>query len=206
MFPLYFISDSRSVLQGGSLIKNISDALDGGARLIQYRDKNSTRREMYDNAKRLREITVQRGATLMINDQIDLALAVGADGVHLGQNDLPLWVARKVLGKSALIGISTHSLSEAIQAETDGADYIGLGPIFATDTKADAAAPLGIAAMTAVKKAVQIPLYAIGGIQLTHLPQIFSAGADGVAAISAFAGDVQSHVQAWLKVISASKK
>jgi thiamine-phosphate diphosphorylase len=105
------------------------------------------------------------------------------------------------LGKQAIIGISTHTLSEAIQAERDGADYIGFGPIFSTDTKTDAKTPVGIPAITEIAKAVRIPLYAIGGIGLPDLLQIFSAGATGVAAISAFTGDVQPNLRSWLKAI-----
>jgi len=160
---------------------------------------------MYENAKALRAMTLGR-ATFLINDQIDLALAVNADGVHLGQDDFPLWVARSVLKKDALIGVSTHTLSEAIDAEKEGADYIGFGPIFATDTKADAKAPVGVAAIKQVKEAVRIPLYAIGGIQLTDLPHIFSAGADGVAAISAFSSDTPSNVRRWLQSLPVEIK
>jgi len=200
MFPLCFITDTRNC-SSDLLIKTVADAVDAGARLIQYRDKNSTRRAMYENANALRAITLNGGATFLVNDQIDLALAVGADGVHLGQDDLPAWVARSILGKQAIIGISTHTLSEAIQAERDGADYIGFGPIFSTDTKTDAKTPVGIPAITEIAKAVRIPLYAIGGIGLPDLLQIFSAGATGVAAISAFTGDVQPNLRSWLKAI-----
>lgn len=208
MFPLYFITDPLlSTARGGkqhppqkSLLDAVWQAIDGGARFIQYRDKKSSRRQMYETARQLRKMTVERGAVLIINDQIDLALSVGADGVHLGQDDLPLWIARKILGNEAIVGISTHTLEEAIHAESEGADYIGFGPIFRTRTKGDARAPVGLKAMTQVKQKVCIPIYAVGGIQRVHLPDLITAGADGVAVISALAGDVRANVAEWLAI------
>jgi len=194
MFPFYFITDSEAAT---------AQAIAGGARLIQYRDKVSTRNVLYETAKSLRQITAQAGATLIINDQIDLALAVGADGVHLGQDDLPIEVARKILGSAAIVGISTHTQEEAIEAECRGADYIGFGPIFKTKTKNNAQAPVGVSPIVQIKQTVRIPLYAIGGIALTDVPAIFSAGADGVAAISAVSGDIETNVREWIKTILA---
>ncbi|MBI3805868.1 MAG: thiamine phosphate synthase [Nitrospirae bacterium] len=212
MFPLYLITDpilypksteiSRPFPTGTEarklLLEAVGQALSGGARLIQYRDKKSPRSEMYETAKQLRRITLEYGATLIINDQIDLALAVGADGVHLGQEDLPLWVARKILGNEAIIGISTHTLDEAVSAEEEGADYIGFGPIFKTKTKSDIRTPVGVEAITAIKQKIRVPVYAIGGIERAHLSKLILAGADGVAVISAVAGKLQSNVEEWL--------
>ncbi len=213
MFPLYLITDpvlyasnSAEFAQdsrrdrGRALFHTIDLAMEGGARLIQYRDKKSSRAEMYETARQLRALTEARGATLIINDQIDLAAAVKADGVHLGQEDLPLWVARKVLGNEAIVGISTHHMEEAIQAEAEGADYIGFGPIFETGTKSDARAPIGIEAIAEVKRKVHLPVYAIGGIGLSRLPDIIAAGADGAAVASALAGDIRTNVMEWLEV------
>jgi thiamine-phosphate diphosphorylase len=206
MFPLYVITDPllsaadripHPPTEGDLrklLLETVQQALDGGARLIQYRDKTSARREMYETAKQLRKLTAEYGAILIINDQIDLALAVKADGVHLGQDDLPLWIARKMLGNEAIVGISTHTLEEAMHAESEGADYIGFGPIFQTQTKGDARAPVGIKAISEVKQKIHIPLYAIGGIRRSDLSDLVTAGADGVAVISALAGDVRVNV------------
>lgn len=218
-FPLYFITDP--LLHGGrstqenrpshfidpikGLSATVEEAIDGGARLIQYREKKSTRSQMYEAAKRLREITASHHVTLIINDEIDLALAVHADGVHLGQDDLPLWVARKVLGEKAIVGISTHSLQQAIQAESDGADYIGFGPIFETGTKTSSNRPTGIEQIFEVKRQVKIPLYAIGGIGLSHVAPILAAGAEGVAVISALAGDVRFNVRKWVALLHQTK-
>lgn len=212
MFPLYLITDpilyeksQESPLSPGAdsqklLLEAVGQAMEGGARLIQYRDKKASRREMYETAKRLRRMTSEYGGTLIINDQIDLALAVNADGVHLGQDDLPLWVARKMLGNETIIGISTHTLDEAIGAEAEGADYIGFGPIFKTRTKSDIRTPVGIEAISAIKRRVRIPVYAIGGIEKAHLSPLILAGAEGVAVISALAGDVRANVAEWLDI------
>jgi len=207
-FPLYFITQSHPVLFGGpeTVVEGVVEAMEGGARLVQYRDKDVSRREMYEVARRLRDVTTPRGVTLIINDHVDLALAVGAEGVHLGQADLPIWAARKILGNAAVVGISTHNLEQAMRAQREGADYIGLGPIFQTHTKqmdADSGGPLGVDALTQVKREVGIPLYAIGGIQRGCLPEIMAAGADGVAAISAFSGAVRETVRAWIADLEA---
>src|SRR5581483_2549773 len=151
-FPLYLITDpllysasegKEKKEESRSLLDAVDRAMEGGARLIQYREKGATRREMYQTAHKLREMTAARGATLIINDDIDLALAVGAEGVHLGQDDFPIGIARRLLGKERIIGISTHHLNQALQAESDGADYIGFGPIFKTSTKSSENPPLG---------------------------------------------------------------
>jgi len=195
--PLYLITDH--LLSKGSarqsLFEGVETALEEGVRLIQYREKNGARRQMFETAKKLREITTRHDAALIVNDEIDLALAVKADGVHLGQDDLPVWVARKVLGKEAVIGISTHHWSEAIQAESDGADYVGIGPIFQTQTKRASISPLGITMITEVRKRVRLPIFAIGGIRLSRISEIMAAGADGVAVVSAIAGDIRANVK-----------
>jgi len=201
MFPLYIVTDPCLIAPRITLTETVEQAIAGGARLIQYRDKTSSRRALYEQAKAIRSITTQYDVTLIINDHVDLALAVSAEGVHLGQEDMPIGIARKILGKGAIIGQSTHTVEEAIQAASEGADYIGFGPIFATQTKTNAKMPVGIEALIAVKRAVQSPVYAIGGIGLSHLPAIFSAGASGVAVISGLAGDIQSNVRKWVKAI-----
>lgn len=213
MFPLYFITDPFLFKESDSryhpapqgdpqklLLEMVWQGIEGGARLIQYRDKTGARRNMYETAKQLRRMTAEHGARLIINDQIDLALAVRADGVHLGQDDLPLWIARKILGNEAIVGVSTHTVEEAMHAESEGADYIGFGPIFQTQSKKDARAPIGLKAITEVKQKVHIPIYAIGGIQRPHLSDLITAGADGVAVISALAGDVRANVAEWLAI------
>jgi thiamine-phosphate pyrophosphorylase len=214
-FPLYLITDPllyASLEARGKkdrsrpLLDAVGQAIEGGARLIQYRDKTATRREMYETAKKLRDLTAGRGATLIINDEIDLALAVRADGVHLGQDDLPIRIARGLLGEKAIVGVSTHNLNQAIQAESDRADYIGFGPIFKTSTKELENPPLGISAVGHVTREVQIPVYAIGGIQFSDLSELMMAGAAGVAVISALAGEIQTNVSRWLTFFKTTGK
>ncbi|MFA5074051.1 MAG: thiamine phosphate synthase [Nitrospirota bacterium] len=158
-------------------------ALSGGIRCFQYRNKRGSRRQIYDMCLQLAEIAHQEKALFIVNDHADIAAAVSADGVHLGQDDLPIACARKLLpGKH--IGISTHTIEQAKEAGAAGADYIGFGPIFKTGTK-DAGPALGTDMIRLVKKTVSIPVIAIGGITSQNLPEVMRAGADGVAVISA---------------------
>lgn len=183
----------------------VEQALQGGARLVQYREKRESRRVKYETAMRLRELLDRYHAKLIINDDVDLAMAARADGVHLGQEDLPLRIARKILGEEGIVGASTHSLAEAVRAEKEGADYIGLGPIFQTETKKISTSPLGIGAISEVRSRVQIPIYAIGGVRLERLPGLIAAGADGVAVISGVAGDIRSNTSRWIATLEETK-
>jgi thiamine-phosphate diphosphorylase len=138
---------------------------------------------MYEEARRLKVLC--RGALFLINDRVDLAQAVDADGVHLGRQDLPYDIARKLLGPGKIIGITVSSLAEALDAARQGADYLGISPIFPTTTKADAGTPGGLGLIREIRKLVSLPLIAIGGITLTNAPEVIQAGADGLCAISA---------------------
>lgn len=174
-------------------------ALRAGATWLQYREKNETRRAIYKKALKLRQITAEFGALFIVNDFPDIAAAVDADGVHLGQDDLPLKEARKVMGKK-IIGISTHSPDEAVKADKDGADYIGFGPVFKTITK-DAGRPKGIKMLHEIKKIIGIPVIAIGGITPENLDSVFKAGADAIAAASAiFRGDISENIKSFIKI------
>ncbi len=159
-------------------------AIAAGIRFFQYRNKSGSRRAVYETSLRLASLANKSGALFFVNDHADIAAAVDADGVHLGQGDLPIEHARKLLGKKKLIGISTHSREQAVVAETAGADYIGFGPIFATTTK-DAGRAQGCAGITLIRQAVSIPVIAIGGITHEKVRDVIAAGADGVAVISA---------------------
>lgn len=159
-------------------------AIAAGVRFFQYRSKSGPRRAVYETSLRLASLANKSGALFFVNDHADIAAAVDADGVHLGQDDLPIEHARKLLGKKKLIGISTHSREQAVAAETSGADYIGFGPIFASTTK-DAGRVQGCAGITLIKQAVSIPVIAIGGITHEKVWDVISAGADGVAVIAA---------------------
>jgi thiamine-phosphate pyrophosphorylase len=176
----YFITDSKLSRAG-----NFNDVMQAAAckvEVVQYRNKNAETREMYEEALRLREIC--RDLTFLINDRIDIALAVGADGVHLGQSDMPCTTARKLLGQEKVIGVTVHNLKEAVEAERLGADYLGVSPIFQTATKSDAGKPAGIALIEEIRRKVDIPLIAIGGINHSNAPAVIRAGADGLCAIS----------------------
>ncbi len=177
----YFITDSALSRAGN--VSDVEQAESCGVEVVQYRNKNAETMEMYKEALRLREIC--RSAALLINDRIDIALAVNADGVHLGQSDMPYRAARKMLGPGKIIGITVHNLAEALEAEGQGADYLGVSPIFSTKTKSDAGKPAGIALIEEIREKVEIPLIAIGGINLANAPEVVRAGADGVCAISA---------------------
>lgn len=181
---LYAIIDNSLVPE----IQNIEIAkrlISGGAMIVQLRGKGLSSKELLADAREIRLLTREAGATFIVNDRADIALLSDADGVHLGQNDLPIDEARKILGKEKLIGISTHNIEQALKAEQEGADYIGFGPVFGTKTKADAEEAKGIEALKEVNKKVSIPVIAIGGINLENLKEVIDAGADGVAVISA---------------------
>lgn len=168
--------------------------LESGIRCIQYREKNKTKKEKFYEALRLREITKRHDALLIINDHADIALAVDADGVHLGQDDLPLREARKIMG-GRIIGISTHNIPEATEAEKGGADYIGFGPIFHTTTK-DAGEPRGVDVLEQITKSVEIPVLAIGGINPGNAGPVFGTGCAGVAVSSGvLEGDIRENAK-----------
>jgi thiamine-phosphate pyrophosphorylase len=176
----YFITDSGLSRAGN--ISDVEQAVACGVGVIQYRNKNGDTREMYEESSRLREIC--RDAAFLINDRIDIALAVDADGVHLGQSDMPYRAARKLLGQDKIIGITVHNLQEALEAQALGADYLGVSPIFPTQTKADAGRPAGIILIEEIRRRIDTPLIAIGGINLANAPPVIKAGADGICAIS----------------------
>lgn len=185
-FRLYVITGDN-YHPGRSMLEVMEAALSGGADFVQLRDKNASKRELLEKAKALRELTRRYGVPFVVNDHPDIALAVDADGVHLGQDDLPLSVARSIMGPDRIIGISTHSIEQAREAEKDGADYIGVGPVYPTGTKP------GRAAVTTayVKEAaaeIRIPFVAIGGIAPDNADDVLAAGARRLCAVSAIVG------------------
>lgn len=165
-----------------------AQALRGGAPMIQLRDKAQSLRFLFEEATAIRRLCREQGALFIVNDRLDLALAVSADGVHLGQDDLPPHLARPLLRPGMMLGISTHSVEEARAAEEAGADYIGFGPVFPTGTKTGTRPVVGVEGIRNVRTAVRVPVLAIGGITLDRVPEIMAAGAHGVAVISAIVG------------------
>ncbi len=178
----YFITDSTLTRNG--IIEDARQAIKAGIRIIQYREKNKTSGQMYRESVALRKLCAGK-ALLIINDRIDIALAAGADGVHLGQEDIPCAKARLLMGKDSVIGITAHSPEQAVLAEKCGADYIGISPVFATRTKKDAGAPGGLSLVKETRASVAIPIVAIGGIKCSNISSVMEAGADSVCAISA---------------------
>lgn len=180
---LYIVTDSSLCPLSEEAM--VAAALKGGAKVIQYREKEASTLDMVETARRLRTLTTAHDAILIVNDRIDVALAAAADGVHLGQDDMPYEAARGMLGEKAIIGITAHTVGEALEAQQMGADYVGLSPIFPTDTKADAGPAAGLAFVEEAANTIRIPKVAIGGINETNMKQVLAAGADCVAMISA---------------------
>jgi thiamine-phosphate pyrophosphorylase len=183
-FSLYLITD-RMQTAGRSLPAVVADALRGGLRAVQLREKDLAAGQLFELAVELRQLTSEYGAKLLINDRIDVALAVDADGVHLGKGGLPVAEARRILGNSRLIGYSAHSTDEAARAQLDGADFVTLGPVYHTPSKAPYGEPLGLNALTEAAGVVTIPVFALGGVKPSSVAEVLSAGARGVALISA---------------------
>lgn len=183
-YSLYLVTD-RTLSLGRSTVEVVRAAIRGGVSCVQLREKGCSTREFMDEARLLKALLAGTGVPLFINDRLDVALAVGADGVHLGQNDLAIADARRLVGNRMIIGISAESVADAIRAEAEGADYIGASPVFITPTKTDTAPPLGLDGLRAIRRAVQLPLVAIGGINANNAAQVLRAGADGLAVVSA---------------------
>jgi thiamine-phosphate pyrophosphorylase len=162
-------------------------ALEGGARVVQLREKSLCDRALWELAREMRRLSRRHGAVLIVNDRVDVALAVEADGVHLGQEDMPAPAARRIMGPEAIIGVSVGSVQEACAAEREGASYVSLGSIFPTGSKTDAGKAVGVGAIAELKHAVGLPVLAIGGINCDNVEAVIRAGADGAAVISAVA-------------------
>jgi thiamine-phosphate pyrophosphorylase len=189
---------------GRSNLEVLAGVIRGGARIIQLREKGYSKRDLFALALTFREVTARAGMLLIINDHLDIALAVGADGVHLGQDDLPLSAARR-LAPDLLIGISTHSLEEALEAEREGADYVNIGPVFATSTKAGVDRGLGPGAVATIGSRLLVPFTVMGGITAANLDEVLAVGARRIAMITAItqAADITEAVRAFRQRIRA---
>ncbi|OQA59715.1 MAG: Thiamine-phosphate synthase [Euryarchaeota archaeon ADurb.Bin294] len=181
---LYIITD-EILAPGCSHIQIAKESLSGGAKIIQLRDKRRNAAELYAIGQEIRSLCTQHHARFIVNDRLDIALAVQADGVHLGQDDLPLSAARLLAPRPFIIGVSVGTVEEAVLAEKGGADYLGVGPVYPTGTKADAGPAVGPGLIRSIRERVAIPIIAIGGINLTNAGDVLAAGADGIAVISA---------------------
>lgn len=182
---LYVITDEQFG-RGRSHLQIAEAAIRGGADVLQLRDKEASGGRLYRVALELRKLTREAKVPFILNDRLDIALAADADGVHVGQEDLPASAARKILGPGKILGVSAETVEEAIRAEGEGADYLGVGPIFeARGTKADAGAPLGLERIAQIRRHCRLPIIAIGGINAENARTVREAGADAAAVISA---------------------
>lgn len=184
-FNLYLITDRKLFKAGCSMYVALETALEAGIKAVQLREKDLPIREILDMAYWMRELTDEFDAKLFINDRVDIAMAVGADGVHLTQNSIPAYAVRKISGGRLIICQSTHSVEEALKAQNEGADFITLGPIFKTPSKMQYGEPIGIETIRNAKKSLSIPVFAIGGIKPENVKKVRNVGADGIALISA---------------------
>jgi len=208
-YSLYLVTD-RELSMGRDNLSVVQSAVKGGVSCVQLREKNCSTREFIEQALILKNfLTAQKkNIMLIINDRVDVAQAVGADGIHLGQKDMPFSIVKKIVGDSMIIGISTETLDEALRAEKEGADYIGVGPVYSTTTKTDTVAPIGLEGLIQIRKMVKIPIVAIGGLNHTNAEDTIKSGADGIAVVSAIvsAGDPEKSAKELKEIITKAKK
>jgi thiamine-phosphate pyrophosphorylase len=181
---LYLVTDD-SLTAGRSLEQIVTQAISGGVTAVQIREKRASTREFLDQARWMRRITREAGVYLIVNDRIDVALAVDADGVHVGQTDMPADTARALLGDERVLGVTAADSAEAELAHRQGADYVGCSAVFSTPTKTDTGPPIGLRGLSELAGAVQLPVVAIGGIQAGNAAEVIRAGAAGIAVVSA---------------------
>ena len=199
-YSIYLVTDEIA-LKGRELLPVVEEALQGGVTLVQYRNKNAEGGKLYREALALKELCDKYNVPLIIDDRIDIAIAVGAAGVHIGQEDIPCNIARQVLGDDYIIGVSAHNPEEARKAIVDGADYLGCGAVYATTTKAKVTA-LGLDGLAEIRKAVDIPMVGIGGVDLTNVKDVLATGVEGAAIVRAILGaeDVTATTQEFVKI------
>lgn len=203
---LYIVTD-RQASRGRDHMSMVRAALAGGADVIQLRDKTLAGRDLYALAQDMAALVHASQAIFIVNDRLDIALAAGADGVHLGQDDLPVAAARSISPPNFIIGASVGSVKEALAAERDGADYIALSPVFSTPTKNDAGPGHGLEMLSDLRAAVKVPVIAIGGVNSGNVREVVAAGADGVAVISAVLGaeDVEAAARSMRALVLMAK-
>ncbi len=183
-YSLYLVTD-RGLSRGRTNFQVIKKAVEGGVKVVQLREKEATTRDFLNEARAVREFCGDNNVTFIINDRIDIALAVDADGVHVGQDDMPIEYARRILGDEKIIGVSAFDVNEAREAEKAGANYIGVSPIYTTPTKPELDKGVGLEGLKRIRQAVEIPLVAIGGLGPSNAYDVMIAGADGIAVVSA---------------------
>lgn len=202
-FRLYLITDRRLVTRHSSLVTTVEEALKGGVKAMQLREKDLSIRELLDMAYKFRELTNRYGAKLFVNDRVDVAVAVDADGVHLGNTSMPAHAAKKASGGRLLVGVSTHTIEEALFAEKDGADFITFGPVYPTPSKLKYGEPVGTDILKQACSVSTIPVFGIGGIKTENIKTVFGSGASGVAVISAILGseDIKNSAETFMRYL-----
>ncbi len=204
MMPkLYLITDRKLFNDKDAFFNAIEKALKSGVRLLQLREKDLPTRHLLDIAYKLRTLTTQYSAKLFINDRVDIALCVNADGIHLGQGSIPPHAAKKIVKENMLIGVSTHSSREALLAQQEGADFITFGPVYQTPSKLKYGAPVGLGALRDTRKSISIPIIGIGGINHDNIKKVLDAGVDGVAMIRSILSDenIEDSVKKYLMIL-----
>ncbi|WP_238455614.1 thiamine phosphate synthase [Desulfolucanica intricata] len=186
-YTLYLVTDRR-ILLGRDLYTCVEEAIQNGVTAVQLREKNVSGLDFYQIALKLKKITVKYNVPLIINDRLDIALAVDADGLHIGQEDLPVEIARRLIGPDKILGYSVSNIEEALRGEAAGADYLGVGAVYHTNSKLDAGSPIGPDGLRKLKQNVNIPIVGIGGINETNISEIKPTGIAGIAVISAILG------------------
>ena len=184
VFKLYLITDRKLFSSTDSFVKSVGEALAAGVKAVQLREKDLPTRELLDMSYKFRDLTTRFDAKLFINDRLDIALSVCADGIHVGRSGIPIREIRRIAGDRLMIGCSTHSVTEAIEAERDGADFITFGPLYPTPAKLKFGEPVGLDSLREAKKEVGLTIFGIGGIKSENIKDVINSGASGVALIS----------------------
>jgi thiamine-phosphate pyrophosphorylase len=205
-YSVYLVTD-RELARGRTTLEIAAAAIRGGVSCIQLREKMCSTREFIDESLAIRSLLARHGIPLIINDRVDVALAVKADGIHLGQKDMPCRMARQIIPESMIVGISVESLDDAIAAQKDGADYLGVSPIYPTPTKTDTAQPLGLKGLRSIRSEVDLPLVGIGGLNADNVEAVIHNGADGVAVVSAIvaADDPEAATRDLIEIVRLAK-
>ena len=198
---LYLVTDS-DILEGRDFYNCIEEALKGGVTILQLREKDASGKEFLERAIKLRELTKKYNVKFIINDRVDIAMLCNADGVHVGQSDIPANKVRELIGEDKIMGVSARTVEEAIRAKENGADYLGVGAMFTTTTKLDAKA-VSIEELKEIKKVVDLPIVTIGGLSLNNIDKLKECDIDGYAVVSAILGasDIRLECEKWIKKI-----
>ncbi len=205
-YSLYLVTD-RGLAGERELIDIVTAAISGGVTIVQLREKELPTGKFIQEAKNLKKYLTERNVPLIINDRVDVAMAAEADGVHVGQDDMPCTIARRMLGPDMIIGVSVSTVEEALEAEKNGADYLGISPIWATPTKTDTSPPIGLEGVRKIREVAKIPMVGIGGINVNNAASVIEAGCDGIAVVSAImaAKDPENATSELLKNVKSAK-